>query len=96
MTWKELSDALNFSGSPKARKKKVKEEPLPPVVELAKTIYPPEWRGDFKLSGQYHKWLKIVDDANEMRANLRAYGGYISVREARQLVIAQFMHDNWA
>tara|TARA_B110000444_G_scaffold211001_1_gene206619 strand:- start:2238 stop:2513 length:276 start_codon:yes stop_codon:yes gene_type:complete len=89
MTWKALSDELNF-GIPMARakKKKVKTEPLPPVVELAKTIYPPEWRGDLR-----QKWLEIVENANEMRANLHAYGGYISVREARQLVIAQWIHD---
>ena len=87
MTWKALSDELNFGGSPKIRKKKVKEEPLLPVEELAKTIYPAEFMSN---RGQ---WLEIVENANEMRANLHAYGGHITVREARQLVIAQGIHD---
>ncbi len=96
MTWKELSDALNFGGSPKTRKKKVKEEPLdlPPVEELAKTIYIYDYRNDFRQSGQYDEWLKIKENANEIREKNRANGVMLTSKQSYQLAIAQWIHDN--
>jgi len=94
MTWKELSDALNFGGSPKTPKKKVKKEPLPPVEELAKTIYIYEWRSDFRQSGQYDEWLKIKEKADEIREKNRANGVNMTSKQSYQLAIAQWIHDN--